>query len=296
MTDGHDHRFNSDRPDGRAARAALDDDLMHGLLEAAADEARAFDQADAPRPMPIATARRTRMPLAALASAAAMLTLVLLVLLPIVGPRVANASEIVREAERSLVASGPRTYDVRITRWGGPFELRLVSGEVTYRPSAASGTPPTTEGFLLFGEPSRIRDGIDRPIRERQRPQRRLDFGRDADGAWYRGPDGTRWARPFARDIMQGDEEAPSGEDLDAMTLDALLSKLSNGYALEVLGSPTMRVIIAKRKPATRYGPARVELELAEDGRTIERAIMEIDRGQHATTIELRLRDASAGG
>jgi hypothetical protein len=294
MNNGNDNRPN----DRHAGDAQLDDDIMHGLLCAEADEARAFEQADAPPPLPYAPARRLRAPLAALASAAAMLTLALLVLLPVIGPQVANASEIVREAERSLVASGPRTYDVRITRWGGPFELRLVSGEVTYRPAAAPGTPPTTEGFLLFGErdAQRLREGVDRPIRERLRPQRRLDFGRDADGAWYRGPDGTRWARPIARDIMQGDEEAPSGEDLDAMTLDALLSKLSQGYALEVLGSHTMRAIIAKRKPATRFGPARVELELAEDGRTIERAVMEIDRGPHATTIELRLRAASAAG
>lgn len=264
---------------GGADRPTVDEDLVHGLLTALADEERASGATPlvsaSVEEDPVRTrdegrsAPSRRYPFAAILSAAAMITLVVLVALPMLGPRTANAAEIVRVARRELVARGPRTYEVRITRWGGPFSLRMVSGEVTYRP----GTPPVAEGFLEVGE-----------------SRRRIVFGRDAEGPWFRGPDGLRWARPFARELVQADEETPSGADLEAMTLDVVLAKLSSGYELEITGTKTMRVVIAKRRDRDRAGPSRVELELGKDGETIEVARIELDKARYATTVELRLQ------
>lgn len=291
--------MNGREDDNRGDRErAMGEDLVHGLLVALADReqsagARSSNSNDRALrgdfPMSLrgdraplrddrapnggARARLARrFPLTASLSAAAMVALVALIVIPWVGPwvgpREASAAELVRNAQRSLASASTRTYSLRITRWGGPFARRMVAGQIVYH----AGPPPTSEGSLEIGDTGR-----------------RVKFGRDADGPWIVLGDGVRRTRLLGRVLESNDESPFSAHDVEAMTLDLVLTRLAHGYDLESLGSPTMRTVVAKRRDADGVGPSRVELELARDGRTIERATVELDRTAVPTTIEMRM-------
>lgn len=272
--------MNSDNGDPRREfeRGELDDDVVHGLLAALADRnAREIEaRSTATEPIEVESRRRTRFLFARALAAAAVLALAVLVAMPFAGPNAASASEIIRTAERHFT-SAKRVYEIRVMRWAGPTARRMLSGEVEFRP----GPPPVSEGYLEGGR------------NESGEPAWRLHFGRDEQGAWVSGSDAARKARPIVRQIVGEDDDAFGTQDVEAMTLDSLLGRLRHGYDLEMLGSPSMRTIIAKRRDGLRIGPQRVELELARDGHTIERAKVELARPGAPMVIELRLRGRS---
>jgi hypothetical protein len=205
--------------------------------------------------------------------AAAVLAFAAFVVIPFVGPGEANVVEIIRAAERHYVAAA-RVYELRVTLWGGPLGRHMLSGEVQFRP----GPPPVSEGFLTGG-----RDESGQPVWG-------VTFGRDENGAWVQGSKGVRRSRPIVRQNPRDDDGPLPPQDLEAMTLEAVLPHLRSGYDLELLGTPSMRTIIAKRREGVRSGPQRVDIELARDGRTIERAKIEVTRSAASTIVELRLR------
>lgn len=288
--------------DGRdEAREDLREDVVHGLLAALADRERAAagstaaiddeedDRADRPRSV------IARIPFLTRALAAvAMIALATLVALPFVGSNAARAADVVRDAQRHFL-SAARVYEIRVTRWAGPVSRRLMTGEVSFHP----GPPPVSEGFLVGGNA------------EGEKGAWRVTLGRDANGPWVAGKDGVHRARLIVRQIVGEDDDGLHDQDVEAMTLEAVLARLDHGYDLEMFGTPTMRTVVAKRRDGVR-GPTRVELELARDGRTVERAKVEIARPtpfggaaqQPATpsgwtpgpaVIELRLREGGQG-
>jgi hypothetical protein len=259
-------------------RSELDDDVVHGLLAAMADRnAREIEsrlpseQADVPEARRVNSFLFTR----ALATAA-VLALAVLIAVPFARPSSANAAEIIRTAERHFSAA-KRVYDIRVMRWAGPVARRMLTGEVEFRP----GPPPVSEGFLVGGRT------------ESGEPAWRVTFGRDEQGPWVAGNDAARRARPIVRQIVGDEDDGLGTQDIEALTLDAVLSRLRNGYDLEMSGSSSMRTIVAKRREGVRMGPQRVELELARDGQTVERAKVEIARTGAPMVIELRLRERS---
>ncbi|MBL9120894.1 MAG: hypothetical protein JNL80_13365 [Phycisphaerae bacterium] len=265
----------ADRPNDGAPNQ-LTDDVIHGLLAGLADRERIeLDARGGPVDEPIGDSRSgaSRVLLARALATAAMVALAVMLAMPFVGPQTATAAELVRTAQRHF-ATAARTYEIRVTKWGGPLARRLLTGEVEFRP----GPPPTSEGYLIGG------------LADQKEGTWRVTFGRDASGSWVRGTDGVRRARPIVRQIVGDSDDPLPSQDVEAMTLDAVLSRLNDGYDLDVFGAPSMRTVIAKRRESTRTGPLRVELELARDGRTVERAKVEIARPGSPTVVELRLQ------
>lgn len=239
------------------------DDVVHGLLVAHASESvGATVGHTGARTTARAGRRVVALPMGPLA-AILLFAVTLGILIPLaLNPSTANASAVIGSAEAALAESGSRTYEIRVTRWGGPAANRMMVGEITH----VAGEQPHAIGYLELDESGK-----------------RIEFGRDAQGVWFKGPDGQVRRRdaneaPHAdvgpggarRDDHQRAEErraaaggpgAASGQgagangrpftlpiDLDWMTLDSVLPKLRHGYDLQVVEYPRWRTLIARRQ------------------------------------------------
>ena len=214
----------------------FDDDVMHGLMAAHASESVGAALA---RVEP----RRARImqpmsmgPIAAIL----LMAVTLAVLVPLaISPSAANASEVIGSAEAALAEPGSRTYEIRITRWGGPVASRLMQGEITH----VAGNEPRSFGYLELDDSGK-----------------RMEFGRDAQGAWFKGPDGQVRRRGTddggakdARDPAQQGAKPAARQaglpiDVDWMTLDSVLPRLKKGYDLQVVEYPRWKTLIARRQ------------------------------------------------
>ncbi len=214
----------------------FDDDVMHGLMAAHASESVGAALA---RVEP----RRARImqpmsmgPIAAIL----LMAVTLAVLVPLaISPSAANASEVIGSAEAALAEPGSRTYEIRITRWGGPVASRLMQGEITH----VAGSEPRSFGYLELDDSGK-----------------RMEFGRDAQGAWFKGPDGQVRRRGTddggakdARDSAQQGAKPAARQaglpiDVDWMTLDSVLPRLKKGYDLQVVEYPRWKTLIARRQ------------------------------------------------
>lgn len=119
----------------------LDDDVMHGLMAAHASESVGATIAR------VEPRRARSMPPMSMGPIAAILLMAvtLAVLVPLaISPSSANASEVIGSAEAALAEPGSRTYEIRITRWGGPVASRLMQGEITH----VAGSEPRSFGYL----------------------------------------------------------------------------------------------------------------------------------------------------
>ncbi len=247
----HDHHDR--RADGGDA---LRDDVVHGLLVAHASEHAGGVVGRVQPARRRAAARWSLGPIAAMVLIA--VTLGVLVPLSLNGSP-ANASAVLASAESTLAESGARTYEIRITRWGGPAASRMMVGEVTLVP----GTPAQSTGYIELDDAGH-----------------RVEFGRDADGPWFKGSDGVvRRHAPRGNERQSGepqrmhDGRGPqdghgagdgrgvgdgrgAGEgraggapfDVDWLTLDAVLPKLRKGYDMQVVEYPRWRTLIARRQ------------------------------------------------
>ena len=226
----------------------IDDDVMHGLMAAHASESVGATVgrveprgARAMRPMSIG-------PIAAIL----LMAITLAVLVPLaISPSAASANDVIGSAQAALAEPGSRTYEIRITRWGGPVASRLMVGEITH----VAGPDARSFGYLELDDAGK-----------------RIEFGRDDQGSWFKGPDGQirrRDAKPDARGAAAGERRAQQGAtdaadgavgggqsargqslpvDLDWMTLDSVLPRLKNGYDLQVVEYPRWRTLIARRQ------------------------------------------------
>lgn len=214
----------------------FDDDVMHGLMAAHASESVGAALA---RVEP----RRARImqpmsmgPIAAIL----LMAVTLAVLVPLaISPSAANASDVIGSAEAALAEPGSRTYEIRITRWGGPVASRLMQGEITH----VAGSEPRSFGYLELDDSGK-----------------RMEFGRDAQGAWFKGPDGQVRRRGTddggakdARDPAQQGAKPAARQaglpiDVDWMTLDSVLPRLKKGYDLQVVEYPRWKTLIARRQ------------------------------------------------
>lgn len=214
----------------------FDDDVVHGLMAAHASESVGATIARVePR------RARSMQPMSMGPIAAILLMAVTLaVLVPMaISPSAANASEVIGSAEAALAEPGSRTYEIRITRWGGPVSSRLMQGEITH----VAGSEPRSFGYLELDDSGK-----------------RMEFGRDAQGAWFKGPDGQVRRRAAdgggakeARDAAQQDGKAAPRQaglpiDVDWMTLDSVLPRLKKGYDLQVVEYPRWKTLIARRQ------------------------------------------------
>jgi len=220
-------------PDPRDPKQ-LDDDVMHGLMAAHASESVGATVA---RVEP----RRARImqpmsmgPIAAIL----LMAVTLAVLVPMaISPSAANASDVIGSAEAALAEPGSRTYEIRITRWGGPVASRLMQGEITH----VAGSEPRSFGYLELDDSGK-----------------RMEFGRDAQGAWFKGPDGQVRRRGAddgkeSRDLAQQGAKQSARQsgllvDVDWMTLDSVLPRLKKGYDLQVVEYPRWKTLIARRQ------------------------------------------------
>jgi len=220
-------------PDPRDPKQ-LDDDVMHGLMAAHASESVGATVA---RVEP----RRARImqpmsmgPIAAIL----LMAVTLAVLVPMaISPSAANASDVIGSAEAALAEPGSRTYEIRITRWGGPVASRLMQGEITH----VAGSEPRSFGYLELDDSGK-----------------RMEFGRDAQGAWFKGPDGQVRRRgtddgkesrdPAQQGAKQSARQSGLLVDVDWMTLDSVLPRLKKGYDLQVVEYPRWKTLIARRQ------------------------------------------------
>ena len=226
----------------------LDDDVMHGLLAAHASETVG---ATAGRVEPRRVRSMQPMSMGPIA-AILLLAVTLAVLVPLaISPSAASANDVIGSAEAALAEPGSRTYEIRITRWGGPVVSRLMVGEITH----VAGPDARSFGYLELDDAGK-----------------RIEFGRDDQGSWFKGPDGQirrRDAKPDARGAAAGERRAQQGAtdaadgaagggqsargqslpvDLDWMTLDSVLPRLKNGYDLQVVEYPRWRTLVARRQ------------------------------------------------
>ncbi|MBM4110836.1 MAG: hypothetical protein FJ254_05690 [Phycisphaerae bacterium] len=238
----------------------LDDDVMHGLMAAHASESVGATLA---RVHP----RRTRFmrPISIGSIAAILLMAVTLaVLVPLaIGPSTANASDVIGTAEAAFAEPGSRTYEIRITRWGGPVASRLMQGEITH----VAGSEPRSFGYLEIDDSGK-----------------RVEFGRDAQGAWFKGPDGQvrrrtaddAGAREPRDPMKQGPKDAARQPgfpiDIDWMTLDSVLPRLKKGYDLQVVEYPRWKTLIARRQWMPNGIDARAVAERADRADRADRA------------------------
>ncbi len=214
----------------------LDDDVMHGLMAAHASEAVGATVA---RVEPRRSRSMQPMSMGPIA-AILLLAVTLAVLVPLaISPSVANASDVLGTAQAALAEPGSRTYEIRITRWGGPVASRLMQGEITH----VAGSEPRSFGYLELDDSGK-----------------RLEFGRDEQGAWFKGPDG-QVRRRTTEDTGVKEAKDPSQQaakpaarqaglpvDVDWMTLDSVLPRLKKGYDLQVVEYPRWRTLIARRQ------------------------------------------------
>jgi hypothetical protein len=220
----------------------LDDDVMHGLMAAHASESVGATVGRV-EPRGARTMRPMSMgPIAAIL----LMAITLAVLVPLaISPSAASANDVIGSAQAALAEPGSRTYEIRITRWGGPVASRLMVGEVTH----VAGPDPRSFGYLELDDAGK-----------------RIEFGRDAQGLWFKGSDGQlrrREAKADARSEAAVERRAQQGGDgsgsaatrgpsmpvdLDWMTLDSVLPRLKNGYDLQVVEYPRWRTLIARRQ------------------------------------------------
>lgn len=260
----------------------LDDDVMHGLMAAHASESVGATIA---RVEP----RRTRsMPSISMGPIAAILLMAvtLAVLVPLaISPSSANASEVIGSAEAALAEPGSRTYEIRITRWGGPVASRLMQGEITH----VAGSEPQSFGYLELDDSGK-----------------RLEFGRDAQGTWFKGPDGQVRRRtaegsdgreprdPSQQGTKPAARQAGLPVDVDWMTLDSVLPRLKKGYDLQVVEYPRWKTLIARRQWMPNGIDPKAAAERAESMRqgTQPDGVAREDRGAQAGET----RGGEAGG
>jgi len=269
-------------PDPRDPKQ-FDDDVMHGLMAAHASESVGATLA---RVEP----RRARImqpmsmgPIAAIL----LMAVTLAVLVPLaISPSAANASEVIGSAEAALAEPGSRTYEIRITRWGGPVASRLMQGEITH----VAGSEPRSFGYLELDDSGK-----------------RMEFGRDAQGAWFKGPDGQVRRRGTddggakdARDPAQQGAKPAARQaglpiDVDWMTLDSVLPRLKKGYDLQVVEYPRWKTLIARRQWMPNGIDPKAAAERAESMRQGTQPDGAVREGRGALAGEPRPGEPRAG-
>ncbi|MBM4052848.1 MAG: hypothetical protein FJ270_08940 [Planctomycetes bacterium] len=222
-------------PDPRDPKQ-FDDDVIHGLMAAHASESVGATVARV-EPRRVRSMQPMSMgPIAAIL----LMAVTLAVLVPMaISPSAASASDVIGSAEAALAEPGSRTYEIRITRWGGPVASRLMQGEITH----VAGSEPRSFGYLELDDSGK-----------------RLEFGRDAQGAWFKGSDG-QVRRRAADDAGPREPRDPSQQgakgtarqaglpvDIDWMTLNSVLPRLKKGYDLQVVEYPRWKTLIARRQ------------------------------------------------
>jgi hypothetical protein len=226
----------------------FEDDVVHGLMAAHASESVGATIARVEPRRPRSMQPMSMGPIAAIL----LMAVTLAVLVPLaISPSAANASDVIGSAEAALAEPGSRTYEIRITRWGGPVASRLMQGEITH----VAGGEPRSFGYLELDDSGK-----------------RVEFGRDAQGVWFKGLDGQIKRREAKAAEGRSDakgaaerrsDQAAAGEagarsdarlaggmlaDVDWMTLDSVLPRLKKGYDLQVVEYPRWKTLIARRQ------------------------------------------------
>ncbi len=239
----------------------FDDDVVHGLMAAHASESVGATLARVEPRRSRAMQPMSMGPIAAIL----LMAVTLAVLVPLaISPSAANASDVIGSAEAALAEPGSRTYEIRITRWGGPVASRLMQGEITH----VAGGDPRSFGYLELDDSGK-----------------RVEFGRDAQGAWFKGLDGQIKRREGKAAEGRSDakgaaerrsDQAAAGEagtrsdaravggmlvDVDWMTLDSVLPRLKKGYDLQVVEYPRWKTLIARRQ----WMPNGIDAKAAAD-------------------------------
>ena len=172
-------------PDPREPRQ-FDDDVMHGLMAAHASETVGTTVA---RVEPRRSRSMQPMSMGPIA-AILLMAVTLAVLVPLaISPSAANASDVIGSAEAALAEPGSRTYEIRITRWGGPVASRLMQGEITH----VAGSEPRSFGYLELDDSGK-----------------RMEFGLDAQGAHSPGSINDIRAPPIGKSLHPPSGQYPS--------------------------------------------------------------------------------------